>query len=312
MQSDTFLDILTDLSNHPEVNRSYLAFRSGHWLRVTLAMNLKRQTELGHPSADSLWDYNGMIANCFSDLGIKVRLYQSSKRNTLARRTKARGSRDFYKDIVLFEDMRNPLDLKDKTGLITHPDGYFTQMSQIDSFEIYDILPLGPIALEILEIEPKHNIPWDSLMYWGWTFERGEEPTEVIGKGGYSAVSGWKAYARWMQGYLLKPKKKGIHPYLKTLPSILFDRVNSASPYLEKIIEEESKVPLRENFEAFYEVIQKVKPLLTELDDLYRNNSSHSEIRKGITSVYFTFQETLPIFKSLKNLHHDYILQSKH
>ncbi len=311
--TDSFLDTLTHLVGSYGIDRSYIAFRSGHWLRISMAMNLKRQLDLGNPVGDTLWDFNGFVTNCFEDMGIQVKIYQSKIRDTSARKTQALGNRAMSSDVILFdrpEEFVESISSAIGKVMMTTTEGTFVSHLPDNLEKLFD-LPLGPVAIEIVDAVARHDTPWNSLMYWGWTFERGEEPTEVEGRGGISAVSGWKAYARWMQGYLLRPKPKAIHSDIRLIPHLIKDRMSSARPYLEKLITIEENENIRENYLSFIEVIDEVIPRLDHLIILYEEEAEHSALRKGITEVYFSVQKTLPIFKSFKNLHHDYVLQRK-
>lgn len=328
MRKDSFLDCLEQAASilKLDLTRSYFAVRTGHWLRISLAMSVKRQEALGHPSADGFWDHIALMNKYYPDAGIDAMLYIGKKRITLAKETSAQGKRiiesekihilsspeGFKEKINQFYHNNAILILFHKHGvyLLLHKSSNKLTLEDVNSnLTDYYSHDLGPVLIIINNMTPQEGIPWNSLEYLSWTFERGEEPTEVTGHHGHSAVSGWKAYARWIQGYLLKPKEKSIHSELQYLPELLIDRRTSAIEYLEILAKETRHAQLSQLFTDFVDVAKRTIEELSTLHQLYQKQASHQELRSQITKVYFTEQETLPIFKRFKRFHHDLVVQ---
>jgi hypothetical protein len=324
------IDLLKQIL-HLDITLDDLIFRTGHWLRITVAIETKRQQYLGHPSADTFWDYFSLIKNWKEDIGFDTNFYFSDKRVSLAKETTAKGIRteDIDPNFIIkdsedyMKTVRQQL-INNSVTLLQDVNGKFwvlnknynfsdNQLINIDDLKsrinaFFD-LDLGPIILSIYPTKIKKNIPWKMLLYLAWTFERGEEPTEIDTLTGISAVSGWKAYARWMQGYLLPIKEKSIHPSLYELPTILIERRTSAMNFLEQHLNDNKKSALGQIYTGFYNILQETIEELSKLQDYYNQDLAYQLIRNQITKVYFSEQKSLSYFKELKKIYHDLVKQ---
>lgn len=315
MTHDTLLDCLvvaTEELRNPK-SRSFLAVATGHWLRISLAMNIRTNDQIGHPYGELGWDYFA-LQQAFTNAGLESTLVVATERNNLAKQTAAHDAQ-IQANVVLAESFTEFVNLL--TGgvvIIGQPSGEYAILSTTAlrcptvsslSAELYEKLPLGYAAFVVHAVhDVPDELPWDTLHYLAWTFERGEEPTEVAGKGHYSTVSGWKAYARWMQAYMLD-NPKALHQWIAQLPYVLRDRRASALPYWKTLAQVSQFDRAKELALLFVQQITNYLQTIDALIQKYEHDVSYSEKRKLVTQCYFADQQTLPIFKQIKKLHHD-------
>ena len=258
--------------------------------RITLSMNVKRGNEIGHPSSVYIWDLINTAESCFEFLDWRICLGEAY--HTLARSTAAQSSRELSDRITLLSDD----DISGKgPAIMAHPDGYWEYYEQefnIDK-KIIEKMPFGPVILYIDGIkESALKFPRSMLRYLINTFERGEEPMETRGKNNYSAVSGWKAYARWMQSYTI-PIPDMQHEFLATLLQLIDERRRFFSYYWYKLSEN-----LDNELEKEF-AITLASRYFDTLSPLYKMIEQEPTYNL-VKETYFIDQKSLPTYKRIK------------
>ncbi|MHA2501855.1 MAG: hypothetical protein ACXAE3_03210 [Candidatus Kariarchaeaceae archaeon] len=274
-----------------EVHPRYLYGRLGMGARFTLAMNTRTTREIGHPSSHYIWDIVGVIEHCFPDAGLEVTAYVGEGYASRARDTAAQTSREIPPNVQIVNE------LPDLEGDIVYVDGsgvwkYTTSSNSID-VDLSE-LPFGPVVLVIGQITVQHELPKNTLSYLIDTLERGEAPMEIRGTGDYSAVSGWKAFARWMQSFSI-PLQGVQHDHLETFPALLLERRGYFAEFLEEIAENQSI--------RFQEVLADLAIRYRAVQQALEDDSKYTLER--VRELYFIEQKTLTSYKKLANLLRD-------
>ena len=315
--SDTFLDCLYEISGKYslQISRSYFAVRLGHWLRISLAFQLPKQVNIGNPISDSFWDFISFKHHCFSDAGINASLYISESRinkaspllkNILAKNNK----------ITRFSNLstlQHYIKKNEGYGILTCNTGQFKVIkcgSKVQILSLCEQNACKPVFLCIHSIKVKSTIPWNSLLYWGWIFERGEEPTEIAIENSYSCVSGWKAYARWIQAYNLPANLNKFHQKLNNLSALLKDRRSVALDYLDYLIQIQKNSEIAFVLGNFKKIILELLPHLETLHNSILANYSMN-VQDILLKCYFIEQKTRIEFKKIKRLYHDLIYKQE-
>jgi hypothetical protein len=292
-QSDTFIFGLVSIakSMHLTVDPSFFYGTTGQGARFTLAMNVKRGKFIGHPSSIYAWDIISVIEHCFPDAGIVAEAYLGEGYGNRARSTSAQSSREVPDNIhlissdALFPEITGNL-------LIAHPEGrWFTAPSTADIDIEWDRMPFGPVVINILEIKP-HDwvLPRRTLNYLIDTLERGEEPMEVVGRHDLNAVSGWKAFARWMQSFTV-PLPDIRHPFLSELPPLLLDRRTNQVHYLRTLADQLEN----QEHDLIAQLAERYQEMITPLEHLVNSEPDLDSVR----TAYFAEQSTQSIFKKI-------------
>lgn len=253
-------------------------------------MNVKRGNEIGHPSSVYIWDLINTAESCFEFLDWRLCLGEAY--HTSARTTAAQSSRELSDRITLVSD-----DEFSGMGpaIVANPGGYWEYYEQeflIDKITI-EQMPFGPVILYIDGI--KENLvkfPRSMLRYLINTFERGEEAMETMGKNSYSAVSGWKAYARWMQSFTI-PIPDMQHVFLKTLLQIVEERRRFFSYYWYKLSEKLDNELEREFALA---LASRYFDTLSPLSKMVELEPTYNLVKEA----YFMEQKALPTYKRIK------------
>ncbi len=293
---------------------------SGQWLRVSMAMQLPRQINIGHPYGESGWDFLGIANAMLLPLSIDYRLYIGDLRYTRGHVTAANAKYPIdWQRIIIIQNLEELIqNIDTETSIIAMPDGsyriistrdddlFISKQSLLSVIDELIQLPLGPVILQIngLSDPIPQELPWDTLQYCGWTFERGEEPTEIEGNQRFSTVSGWKAYARWMQSYQFD-NSSAIHPFIKSIPHLLIDRRKAASEYWFTLASQLQIEQSASIAEQFGQIAEDAIPLFETLIDSYKDNENHRTIRKNISACYFNEQRTLHVFNQAKKHYND-------
>ncbi len=321
---DTFSITLSKILNRfIPISRSKILVETGHWLRISLALQLPRQSNIGHPSGETSWDFLGIVNATFSDLGIDYDLFIGEMRFTRGHKTAANAKYDIdWNKVHLLKSGKELIDLIEnlpvQTSIVALPNGTYSIVSDKgtdytiskdnlkENVDMLLAIPLGPVILKInsISIPEKQTLPWNTLNYLGWTFERGEEPTEIEGLNRFSTVSGWKAYARWMQAYLFD-NQKNIHPFIQKIPHLLLDRKQASLEHWKHLadtleIETSAKIA-----SMFHEIAQDSIPLISELISAYEEGASYQSIRKHVADCYFNDQRTLQVFNLARKHYND-------
>jgi hypothetical protein len=253
-------------------------------------MNVKRGNEIGHPSSIYIWDIINTAENCFGFLDWRLSLGEPYF--TSARTTAAQSSREISKRITLLSDdeFRG-----EGPAIVAHPDGYWKYYEQeflIDRETIVK-MPFGPVILYIDGIkETAINFPRSMLGYLINTFERGEEPMETRGKHGYSAVSGWKAYARWMQSFTV-PLPDMQHQYLNEIIELIGERRKFFSYFWYRLSE-----MLDNELERDFALVlaKRYYDTISPISKMNNQGASYDLVKEA----YFIEQKALPTYKRIK------------
>ncbi len=258
---------------------------TGMGARLTIAMNVRSGREIGHPSSNYSWDIVSVAEHCFESLGIQWQLYVNSKYANPAKRTAAQSSRFFSENVHVIDENKPP-ELK---GHILHPhsDGNWIYTNQYVPNN--NDLPFGDVALLITGITPTNiEFPVNTLKYLFNTLERGEEPMEFPGKGHYAPVSGWKAYARWMQSYVI-PLKGIQHPFINNIALLTLERRIANAYYwnkLSNILSDELEIKIAtELARRYFDVVRPLQKVVEQ------------NTYEWVKEAYFTEQKTLPTYK---------------
>jgi hypothetical protein len=256
-------------------------------------MNVKRGKYIGHPSSIYTWDIISVIEHCFPDAGIVAEAYLGAGYGTQARSTSAQSSRDIPDNIYLIPSNASPPEI---TGhlLMAHPEGrWVTTTSTVDLDGDWDVMPFGPVIIKINEIQPHQWIlPRQTMAYLIQTLERGEEPMEVVGKNDLNAVSGWKAFARWMQSFTV-PLPDIRHAFISDIPKLLLDRRTHQVDYLQKLAE---KVTDQER-DLVLQLSERYQHMISPLRQLVNSEPDLDSVR----TAYFAEQTTQSIYKKIDN-----------
>ncbi len=297
--SDSLVDSIKKSINHLGVDYPswFISGATGLGARFSLAMNVKTGKEIGHPSSNFIWDIISTSENCFSEIGIDWQLYLGHLHSNRARTTSAQASRKLSSRVTLFDEI-DDLELNGPL-VVAYPNGEWRYLqTNSDKIEINENeLPFGYVVLQINKVVEDIDIfhfPKSTLQYLINTLERGEEPMEIIGKGNYSAVSGWKAFARWMQAYSL-PIEGIKHPYLDKIIQLLHFRRSEISSYWSVLSNNLSKQKEKEFASNLSKVYQKVARKFNEID--YGKSNTYSISKE----IYYLEQETLPIYKNINS-----------
>lgn len=265
--------------------------------RFSLAMNVKSGREIGHPSSNYIWDIISTSENCFHELGINWQLFINQAYDNRARATAALQLNKISHHIR-FVESPNQID-ENIPILYADPSGewLFSKLKP-SNFELeHDLMPFGVVAFQIKSVIENHDpyhFPSSTLSYLVRTLERGEEPMEIEGLGHYSAVSGWKAFARWMQAYSM-PIKGIKHTYLNNVIRLLAIRRNENTKYWFELTNRlDNKIESDFAFEL-YSVYSKISEKIS--------NTISADIIKyqDIKEIYYTEQESLPVYKRIKS-----------
>ncbi len=260
--------------------------------RFSLAMNVRTGKEIGHPSSNYIWDLISVAENCFAEFGIEWTLFIGSAYSGQARKTAARSSRTISSNVHLISP--NTTMIIPSPVVYALPNGKW--VSSTSSFELnvsdYLKMPFGPVFLHISGYHQQElKFPSSTLGYLEKTLERGEEPMESVGMGDYSCVSGWKAFARWMQSYSL-PLRDIKHPHLDNLLDLLRIRRTHFVKYLTFLLDHLTDA--------------KETELISELRTVYDEqvkyiNTLHSQNTNfvAVKTLYFIEQRTLPVYKAI-------------
>ncbi|RMG37583.1 MAG: hypothetical protein D6732_06510 [Methanobacteriota archaeon] len=322
---DTFSQCLTTIVQKfsPSTTRSQILVETGHWLRISLALQLPRQINIGHPAGENSWDILGIVNTAFSGMGINYDLFIGERRYSRGHKTAANAKYRIDWEhahlISHIEDLKKAIEgIEDELTLVALPDGSYKVVSErndahaiskdklLEKMNDLMEMPLGPILLQVNSISPSNHLdlPWNAILYWGWTFERGEEPTEIEGNGGFSTVSGWKAYARWMQSYLFD-NRKAIHPFIETIPYLLLDRKKTSIEYWAYLAEKHEIEMSATIASRFREIAEDSLPLIQDLIDAYERQAAHRTIREKVSACYFNDQRTLEVFNLSRKHYND-------
>ncbi len=264
-----------------------------------------------------------MVSTSFPEMGIGYDLFIGEQRYSRGHKTAANAKYQIdWTHVHLIpqpETLTTILqDINNDSALVAMPDGTYKIISEkktkytiskdliIESIPDLIKMPLGPIVLRInsMNASNQSDLPWKTLLYWGWTFERGEEPTEIVGNGGFSTVSGWKAYARWMQSYLFD-NEKALHPFIKTIPYLLLDRKQTSIEYwrfLADHLEIEMSATIASRFR---DIAADSIPLIEALINEYEEGADHRTIREKVSACYFNDQRTLGVFNLCRKHYND-------
>ncbi|MHA2031204.1 MAG: hypothetical protein ACW99Q_17625 [Candidatus Kariarchaeaceae archaeon] len=299
MNSDSLVIGIQKAINNFGVNFPtwYISGATGLSARFSLSMNVKTGREIGHPSSNYIWDIISTAENCFNEIGINWELYINKSYYNRARRTSAQSSTLLSEKIQFVKNFEN---LDDEGKLIfAHPSGVWKYQDDNFSNIKFDIdeLPFGVVGIKIKGVKPDidyNRFPSNTLKYLIKTLERGEEPMEISGKGNYSAVSGWKAFARWMQAYSM-PLEGVKHEFLDEVINLLkIRRIENGLYWLNLSNSLDNKIE-KEFAHKLHEIYSVVGLKLTDI------TSKHEIEYKDIKEVYFNEQETLPIYKKIKS-----------
>lgn len=254
--------------------------------RITFSMNVKTNVEIGHPTSSFIWDIITTAENCFTFM--KWKLYVGEGYKGKARSTAAQTERTITENIHIINE---PMVVNGPV-IYAKPDGFWEYSEDKIVLKDCEEMPFGPVAIQVQDFEDiSLSFPVDMLSYLIATIERGEEPLEAVGRGNYSAVSGWKAYARWMQSYSI-PLRNIIHPYQEILVYILYERRYNFVIYLQEL----AKVLLDTEKEMIEELFTKYRDTLQKIINVCLS-PSYSNIR----DVYFLEQMILPTLKEIRN-----------
>lgn len=258
--------------------------------RISLSMNVKRGNEIGHPSSVYIWDLINTAENCFGFLDWRLSLGEMY--HTSARTTAAQSSRQLSDRITLISDD----EISGKgPAVLAHPDGYFKYYEKdfLIEREIVEKMPFGPVILHIDGVNyAEIKFPRSMLKYLIKTFERGEEPMETRGKYNYSAVSGWKAYARWMQSYNI-PLPDMQHQFLDKFIKLIDERRRYFSYYWYRL-----SVILENNLEKEFCLAlgSRYFDIISPLSKMVDREATYNLIKEA----YFIEQKALPTYKRIK------------
>ncbi len=273
----------------------FLYGSSGFGSRITLTMNVKTGKEIGHPSSNYIWDIVSFAQQCLENTGINWNLFIGDGYFTDARLTAVQRLNSYSKiNLIRPEEMEGIL--IQGPYVTAHPDGSWIYGDNFkdQNHPDYEIMPFGPVVFKITDVTEKQmNFPYSTLIYLINTLERGEEPMETIGIGNYSAVSGWKAYARWIQAYTV-PLKGIRHDHLKNLAPIIRERRSEFAVYWRNLSSElnnKVEITFAENLAKAYQ------NLIPFLDNIIESGETIETIR----DLYFEEQKILPIYKRIGN-----------
>ncbi|MDH5401529.1 MAG: hypothetical protein OEY49_03470 [Candidatus Heimdallarchaeota archaeon] len=268
----------------------YFIGASGYGTRISLSMNVKTGKEIGHPTSNYIWDIVNFFHYCVPETGISAKLYIGMGYQTSSRHTAAKGSNLSNSTISFLEYGEFP-NIQDKLIYVDH-NGNWKYDDHFREIEI-ETYPFGPIFIEIQAVHKmKYQFPSTTLKYLCDTLERGEEPMEVAGKGSYSCVSGWKAYARWMQSFQI-PLIGIQHEYLNFIPIMILERRKAFILYLSELINHLDG----DEFNLISQLHQKYQNLLPLLDQLLSAKPTIETVRQ----LYYTEQKTLSVYKKIAN-----------
>jgi hypothetical protein len=274
----------------------FLYGATGYGSRLTLSMNVKTGKEIGHPSSNYIWDVLSFAENCLSNTGITWRLFIGNGYAGSSRKTSAQTDQKISNRVQLINQWDLKLNLQDGPIVYAHPDGnwYFSDKSEDFAKSNFKEMPFGPVIFQILDVdESDYQFPYLTLKYLLNTLERGEEPMETAGLGNYSAVSGWKAYARWMQAYSI-PLRGIKHEYLKNTAELLYEMRKEFVTYWHEL---HNRLKDNKEKEFALDIAQCYQAVLPILSEIKQDGESINLIR----NLYFTEQRTLPIYKKLSN-----------
>lgn len=295
--SDTFIDGLVKASifyNAP-LSPWYLFGSTGHGARITLAMNVKTGKEIGHPSSNYIWDIISVAEQCFPDAGISYQLIIDKGYAGPSRMTSKQSDSVLPTQVKLISVHDLPPIIH---GPVLYPQGdgnWYYSESALDTNEVNTgTMPFGPVFLQITGVLPQRvKFPSSTLQYLINTFERGEKPMEVAGKGNYSAVSGWKAYARWMQVYSI-PLQGVMHSNLPQLSTLLLVRRSHNYQYWKELSQ---LLSISQEVEFAHELAYAYESMIPILREIVQTSEQLHLIR----DLYFQEQKILPIFKRIHN-----------
>ena len=274
-------------------------------------MNTKTGKEIGHPSGHYSWDIVGVVEHCFPDCGIESTLYIGPGYATRARSTAAQSERELPENVMLLPDFSLDPSLELQSSNLIYPDqnGVWHHTSSLSSIDVdWSVFPFGPILIEIHGFTYKSGFPASTLQYLINTLERGEEPMEIRGRNNYSTVSGWKAFARWMQSYAI-PLPDVQHQQLNYQANLLVERRFHFIEFLMELLpdlnekETELIAGLQSKYEqAFITLIEEMTE--NSIDSFDRFDWETLVIKKSFTlgnirSCYFAEQKTLTYYKKL-------------
>ena len=295
---DTFLNCLVDASSFfkEKLSRSYFSVRLGHWLRISVCYSLKRQDQIGISIGDSCWDFPTFAKKCFPDAGIEYEIYSTNNHSNNIERKEPTN--------ILNEEILERIVKKSKYPLIINrPDGSFSTIkNNVNNISkiIFSEYPLELVLFEIKSIEEKKEFPWNSLLHWKWVFERGEMQAEIAGRSGYSTVSGWKAYARWIQGFNSSIKGNKFHKDIVSLIILLEDRRKTAEEYFKYLLELDLDENIRIAINKFLEIISIFIMNIKKAKTASKISLINPDLRKYIMKCYSAEQETLIAFKLIQ------------
>ncbi|MCY3413907.1 MAG: hypothetical protein INQ03_19855 [Candidatus Heimdallarchaeota archaeon] len=269
----------------PEFPIWQLYGQTGIGARITLAMNVRTGKDVGHPNSSYIWDIISTVTSTFEFLDYTLHIGQGyiGSRNTAAQM-----KREIPENVRIFEEevlLSEPHIIARENG-----DWEFAEQSLLHDS---DTMPFGPVALVIHGVmQEELYFPTQMFIYLIHTLERGEEPLELPGRGNYSAVSGWKAYARWMQSFSI-PIRGIRHEYQETLLQILFERRTMFCVYLENLVE----ILNEQEKELVEEIIKRYRAVLPAIMKVINTGLSYN----GIKEIYFLEQMALPGNKEIRN-----------
>ena len=284
---DTFVQKLQEIINTHSlakpaqpVSLPYLFGRTGHGARFSLAMNTKTGKEIGHPSAHYSFDIIGVVDHCFPDAGIDATLYVGPGYVTRARSTAAQADREVAENVVVFDNYVPDIDIEGHLLYADHTGIWKTAASSDELVSDWDQMPFGPVVLDIHNFTPQQGFPSSTFRYLVDTLERGEEPMEIAGRGKYSTVSGWKAFARWMQAFNI-PLPGVQHKDLPNYAELLIERRSYFVQFLNDLHYQLKDTPMIDHFK-------------------------HSISLDDVRTCYFAEQKTLTYYKKIDTyLTHD-------
>ncbi len=296
--NDSFISQITKTASsfNPSISPAYFFGRLAHGSRISIAMNVRTNKEIGHPSGEYCWDIVGVFMNCFEDTGITAKMYVGSGYFSRARKTAAQSKRSLSNTIKIIDDHKDLLKIKNQGKLIyPNQNGKWLTVNNPKEIDFnWDDLPFGPVIIDFIDFEKQTTFPKNTFQYIIDTIERGEEPMEIRGHNDYSTISGWKAFARWMHSFAFN-QSLSQHDFLNTLPNRLIERRHHFILFLEELLSLNSLNDIET--ELISKLKEKYELILNEF-----KNELHGKIElNNIKTIYFIEQKSLTIYKKISH-----------
>lgn len=296
--NDSFISQITKTASsfNSSITPSYFFGRLAHGSRISIAMNVRTNKEIGHPSGEYCWDIVGVFMNCFEDAGINAKMYVGSGYFSRARKTAAQSKRSLSNTIKIIDDPKDVLKIKNQGKLIyPNQNGKWLTVNNPKEIDFnWDDLPFGPVIIDFIDFEKQITFPKNTFQYIIDTIERGEEPMEIRGHNDYSTISGWKAFARWMHSFAFN-QSLSQHDFLSSLPNRLIERRHHFILFLEELLSLNSLNDIET--ELISKLKEKYELILNEF-----KNELHGKIElNNIKTIYFIEQKSLTIYKKISH-----------